>query len=74
MLIRQPRNPDMKIKSFSKQRIDRLPGQLIFNNDISASDCALTPITVAASILVSNTAKTNEESKISHFNNLISQA
>ncbi len=31
ILIRQPRNPDGKMKSFSKQRVVRLPGQLADN-------------------------------------------
>jgi hypothetical protein len=59
MLTRQPRNPDMKIKSFSKQRIVRLPGILNESADLT------TPL-----LTVSNT----NEPKISHFNNLISQA
>ncbi len=29
ILIRQPRNPDGKMKSFSIQRVERLPGQLV---------------------------------------------
>jgi hypothetical protein len=61
MLIRQPRNPDMKIKSFSKQRIVRLPGILNESADLTTQ-------------LLTATASNTNEPKISHFNNLISQA
>ena len=65
MLIRQPRNPDMKMKSFSKQRIERLPG-IILNESADFT----TAVVIAT---VSNKNEINEP-KISHFNNLISQA
>ena len=78
MLIRQPRNPDMKIKSFSKQRVERLPGQL---NEISSvatptseMPAALTTLTTAAVVIAAVANKSENEAKISHFNNLISQA
>jgi hypothetical protein len=67
MLIRQPRNPDMKIKSFSKQRIERLAGQINDTTTISEA-----PVVVAVVVATKNNC--NDEPKISHFNNLISQA
>lgn len=54
ILVRQPKNPDGKTKSFSKKLVERLPGT--FENTSPQSTVPTTP---------------NNNSTITHFNNLI---